>query len=181
MKRVSAILILSLFSFNCFAQSGAVAKPFSIGGGTYGSAIASDDFSNDIEFSGVAFSFGYAFTNQFAFRGTYFTLDEDTLPELESRGFDLNFYLGANLATPGFKAYVGGGLFKDEWSIGGGKESFSGLQLSGGLGYNWESVSLDFLLNIRDASDYEDFINEGSFYQADVGVATGSLLVSVRF
>ena len=61
MKRISVILIFLLFSFNCFAQAGAVAKPFSIGGGTYGSAIASDDFSNDIEFSGIAFSFGYAF------------------------------------------------------------------------------------------------------------------------
>ena len=72
-------------------------------------------------------------------------------------------------------------MFKDEWSASEGKESFNGLQLSGGLGYNWESVSLDFLLNIRDSSDYEDFINEGSFFKADVGVATGALLVSVRF
>ncbi len=181
MKRISFILLFSLFSFNCLAQAGNVAKPFSIGGGTYGSTMASDDFSNDIEFSGIALSFAYAFTDQLAFRGTYFNLDEDTQPELESRGFDLNLYIGANLATPGFKAYVGGGVFKDEWSVGSSKESFNGLQLSGGLGYNWESVSLDFVLNIRDASDYEDFINDGSFINADVGVATGSLLVSYRF
>jgi len=54
---------------------------------------------------------------------------------------------------------------------------FSGLMLGGGIGYNWNPVSLEFWVNFRDASDYEDFGGGG----VDVTVASGGLGLSARF
>jgi len=180
-KHILSILIFSLFSFNAAAEDIPVDKPFSLGTGFYRSILDSDDFIDEIEFTGIAFSFGYAFTDQFAFRGTYFSLEEVDFSELESKGFDLNLYLGTGLASQGVKAYVGGGLYKDEFSIGSDSDSFSGLQLSGGVGYNWESISIDFILNIRETSDYEDSINEDLSFDIDITAVSGSLLLSLRF
>lgn len=54
---------------------------------------------------------------------------------------------------------------------------FNGLMLGGGIGYNWNPVSLEFWINFRDASDYEDFGGGG----VDVSVASGGLGLSARF
>jgi hypothetical protein len=180
-SRIISVLTLLLLSFSSVADDAPVDKPFSLGAGFYRSILASDDFIDEVEFTGVAFSFGYAFTDQLAFRGTYFALEEVDFSELESKGFDLNLYLGTGLASQGVKAYVGGGLYKDKFSIGSNSESFSGLQLSGGVGYNWESISIDFILNIRETSDYEDFFNEGLPFDVDISAVSGALLLSLRF
>ena len=183
MKHISFLLALSLISFNAFSASGGgVAKPFSIGVGTYRSVIAYDNSQAvDDELSGGALSFGYAVSDQFALKATYFSLEHDDNSSIKSTGYDLLAYLGTSLATPGFKAYIGGGYFSDEWELASFRKKFSGLQLSGGLGYNWDMVALDFILGIRDASDYEDFVNANSFVQVSAVAVTGSLQLSFRF
>ena len=190
MKYLSCLsLLLSssvLLSFSSYVaandsanNSTAVEKPLSVGIGTYASILDFDDsFISDLEFSGIAITVGYAFSDQFMLRGTYFSLEEDDFSEIESSGIDLLAYLGTGLTGHGFKAYIGGGVFKDEIEISGlGSESFSGLQLSGGIGYNWDAVSLDLVLAIRDPSDYEDDLN-GS---VDITAVSSSLLLSARF
>ena len=138
MKHLFSFLILSI-SFNAFADLDNE-KPFSLGIGTYRSVIATDNsFYADDELSGLAFTFGYALSDNVAFRGTYFSLEHDDFSEIESTGIDLLAYFGTGLASEGFKAYIGGGLFTDKWEVGYFSETFDGLQLNGGLGYNWES------------------------------------------
>jgi len=185
MKHISSILLLFIFSFSAHADFNGydyVEKPFSIGIGTYASKIiAEDDSVVDAEFGGVALTITYVFSDHFSLRGNYFSLEEDTFSNLESKGFDLLAYLGTGMANQGFKAYIGGGVFKDKWTGSANSKSFNGLQLSGGFGYNWESVSLDFLINLRDASDYDDYFNEGVTNKSDVGAASGALLLSYRF
>ena len=183
MKHISFLLALSLISFNAFAASGGgTVKPFSIGVGTYNSIIAYDNSqAADDELSGGALSFGYAVSDQFALKVTYFSLEHDDNSSIESTGYDLLAYLGTSLATPGFKAYIGGGYFSDEWELRSFSKKFSGLQLSGGLGYNWDMVALDFVLGIRDASDYEDFVNANSFVQVSAAAITSSIQLSFRF
>lgn len=184
MKHVSAFLLLIPLSLNVNIASAAEAvKPFTIGIGTYASTIAYDDsLLKDDELSGLSLSFGYAVSDQFAFRGSYFSLEHDDFSDLESKGIDLLGYFGTGLATHGFKAYIGGGFFSDKWQLGPVSETFDGLQLSGGIGYNWDSVSLDFILGIRDASDYEDFANQAFPFNPVSAVAmSGSLLLSYRF
>ena len=181
MKLIPVLLLL--LSFNVYADSSDdVEKPFSIGIGTYGSVITYDqDSEEDDKLSGVSFSFAYAVSDIFALRGTYFSLDHDDLSALESKGVDLLAHVGFNLGSPGFKLYIGGGLFKDTWELGPVDKTFDGLQLSGGVGYNWDSVALDFIVNVRDASDYEDFVNDASGTNVSATAATGSLLLSFRF
>ncbi len=183
MKFLSLLVVLFLFSFNTYAASdGAAMKPFSIGLGTYRSVITYDSaVAGDDKLSGGSLSFSYAISNQLAVRGSYFSLEHDDLSALESTGYDLLVHFGMNLASPGFKAYIGGGLFSDKWEIASFSETFSGLQLSGGLGFNWDSVALDFIIGVRDASDYEDFVNSSLSYNVTATAVTGSLLLSYRF
>lgn len=183
MKQIFSLLLLLSLSVSANAGSeNATLKPFSIGVGTYRSVIAYDNaFAEDDELTGISFSFGYAVSDQIAFRGTYFSLEHDDFSDLESTGYDLLAHFGTGLATQGFKAYIGGGFFSDKWELASFSETFSGLQLNGGIGYNWESVSLDFILGIRDASDYEEFINQNTTLNVSAAAITGSLLLSYRF
>lgn len=184
MKYLPALSFLFVLSGSAMADAtNDVSKPFNIGIGTYASVIAYDDATlKDDEFSGAALSFTYAFTDQFAARATLFSLEHDDFSDITSKGYDVLGYLGTGLATHGFKAYIGGGLFKDKWEVGPFSESFSGLQLSGGVGYNWDFVSLELVLGLRSAKDYEDSFNNSIFY-SDVSAAavSSSLLLSARF
>ncbi len=183
MKNLFLLLTLSLISFNAFsASNGETMKPFSIGLGTYRTVIAYDDSrAGDDKLSGGSLSFGYAVSDQFALRATYFSLEHDDSSALESTGYDLLAYLGTSLSTPGFKAYIGGGYFSDEWKLASFSKKFSGLQLSGGIGYNWDAIALDFILGVRDSSDYEDFVNDNSLFQVSATTVTSSLQLSFRF
>lgn len=168
----------ALFTQSTFAQE--LEKKFTIGIGTYALNLSYNN-STDDEFSGFGISASYAFTDQFAVRGEYYSLDHDDFSALEASGIDLVAYLGTGLATQGFKAYIGGGLFSETWEIAGFEEDFSGLQLNGGIGYNWDVIALDFVLGIRDASEYEDFIMRTIGVNTDATAVSGSLILSARF
>ena len=58
-------------------------------------------------------------------------------------------------------------------------ESFNGLQLSGGLGYNWDAVAIDLVIGIRQVGDYDDLANTVGL-TADAAVSS-NLSVSFRF
>jgi hypothetical protein len=114
------------------------------------------------------------------FKGAYYSTEHDDFSDLEADGFDLALYLGTGLASKGFKAYVGGGIFNETWELFGAEEDFSGIQVTGGIGYNWDNIALDFIVGIRDPSDYEDFIEDNLFIDVDPAAVTGSLTLSIR-
>lgn len=174
---ILATIATLLISTSLHAQDG-VPKHWQVGLGIYSSAVSYNNTSDD-EFSGGAIAVTYAMSDNVAFRGTIFSLEHDDFSELESSGYDLVVYGGTGLLTQGFKIYGGGGLFKDTWEVFGLEEDFSGLQLSGGLGYNWDVVAIDFVIGIRSVSDYDDLANDfGS--TADAAVSS-NLSVSIRF
>lgn len=140
-------------------------------------SIVSYDVGADDEFSGGAIAVTYAASNNLAFRGAIFSLEHDDLSELESSGYDLVVYGGTGLIAQGFKVYGGVGVFKDTWEFFDVEEDFSGLQLSGGLGYNWDAVALDFVIGIRDVGDLATSVLGVS---ADTAIS-GNLSVSFRF
>lgn len=174
---------ISLFSLNLHAEQ-QQEKKFAIGIGTYVLKLAYDDpaAEGDDDFSGFAISASYAFTDNVAVKGAYYSLEHDDFSEIDVTGLDLAVVAGTGLATHGFKIYGGGGFFKETLEVSGfsGDEDFSGLQLVGGLGYNWDVISLDFSLAIRDADDYTDFINSVGG-TGDVTAVAGTLTVSARF
>ena len=175
-RTLSAITAL-LISTSLHAQGGEP-KHWQVGLGIYNSTISYDNASDD-EFSGGAISASYAVTDNLAFRGTIFSLEHDDFSEIESSGYDLVVYGGTGLLTRGFKIYGGGGLYKDTWEAFGVEKSLNGFQLNGGLGYNWDTVAIDFVIGIRDVSDYEDaLITVGAIVDA---VVSSNLSVSLRF
>ena len=183
MKSRILILLTSLLSLttnNTYAAD--EDKHLQIGIGTYALTVAydEDNFADD-DFSGTAFSLVYASTDQLAFRGAFYSVEHDDFSALEADGFDLSLVVGVGLLNQGFKIYGGGGIFNETWDLGGAEEDFSGLQITGGIGYNWNNVALDFVLSIRDPSDYENFIEDIFPIDVDPAVVTGSLMVSIRF
>jgi len=177
---VLLVLLVSLSSLN--VQADTALKKFNIGIGSYALVVGYDnDFLENDELSGFGLSGTYAFTDQFAIRGIYYSLDHDDVSGLDNNGIDLLGYFGTGLATHGFKAYIGGGIFNETWKLSSVEEDFSGLQINGGLGYNWDVVALDFVLAIRDPGDYEEFANRVTFRSIDAVAISGSLMLSARF
>lgn len=170
---VLLVSLLSLLSPNAYAEG--EQKHLNVGIGTYALTVAYDNpFIIDDDYSGTVISVFYAPTDQFAFRGGIYSTEHDSLSALENNGYDLAIYLGTGLATQGFKAYVGGGIFNETQEAFGFNKDFGGVQLSGGIGYNWDAIALDFILGIRDPGDYEDFVG------VDAAAVTGSLILSIR-
>lgn len=158
------------------------AKNFSIGFGTYALVVAynNDNYVND-ELAGLSVSASYAFSDNVGMRGTYYSLDHNDIAALDDSGYDFIAYIGDGLQSRGFKVYVGGGIFNESWEIGDNSESFRGLQISGGLGYNWDSVALDFVLSLREPGDYEDVIFNNIGDSVNAAAASGGLIISARF
>lgn len=169
-------------------------KNFSVGVSSYRTTIATS-FSgvDDVVFSGIALSASYGFTDYIGVQASLFSLESETnntLSTTQSDGYDLMLQFGTGLETAGFKGYGGLGLFKDEWSGATnytGSLSFGGIQFGGGLGYNWDNISLDAGLNFRKASEYSGFIesyviaNSSSSGTGSGIVMSSALTLSVRF
>jgi len=166
------------------AYSDTEPKSFNLGIGIYSlqvyEKLSGETYSNDSDrLNGAALSVAYMLTNKVAFRGTYYSLNRGNFPDTDASGFDALAYYGNGMAMRGFKWYIGGGYFSEEWNIMTESNSFSGLQLSGGFGYNWERYSFDMLLHMRDASDYDKHLSEPGTEISTAGVL--SMMISARF
>ncbi|MGB5583842.1 MAG: hypothetical protein WBO93_09645, partial [Gammaproteobacteria bacterium] len=83
------------------------------------------------------------------------------------------------LATQGGKWYVGGGYFNEQWEGTPGSDTFNGLQLGGGFGYNWETIALEMQLSLRDTGDYDDTLGTQTTDIDTAGVL--AVILSARF
>jgi hypothetical protein len=167
-----SITALAFLASTFIATAYADDKQFSVGGGVYNSTISADGYADD-DFSGFALTGTAAFNNYVGARLNMFWTEHDDMGYLESSGYDALLLAGYNLINEGFKVYAGAGLFSEEWEFLGYTEKFKGTQLSIGGGYNWKHVTVDFSINFRDASDYEDFLDES--------ISTTSSLLSVGY
>jgi hypothetical protein len=177
----SAILATSLiFSSTTFADESKEVKNWTVGAGVQGLTVT-NDFEDD-EFSGAIITASYAFSDSFVVRGSFHTLEHDEASDLTSDSFDVVGYWGTGLQSEGFKGYIGAGFFSDTWELDGfqGEEKFSGAVFSGGLGYSWEYVTVDFMLGARTAGDYADLI-ESVGGSGTIMAVTTSLVLSARF
>lgn len=176
-SRISLFLsLLTLFlPFNLYAEV-ETEKKINLSFGTYALTVAyADFFINDETLSGTAFSASYALSNNTAFRATIFSLTHDDFSDVDASGTDIMALFGSGFTTQGFKAYLGGGIYNESWKGPGGSISFNGIQLNGGIGYNWEVIALDLLIGLREPGDYDNQAN------ADTAVVSGSFSLSARF
>lgn len=170
----SMIALLGFSSFSANAND-EPERNFNIGLTSYVTII--DDPSSRDELSGGGLIATYAFSDRVAARANFGSLEHDSYFNIESDTSELAILLGRNLNQTGFKWYVGAGVFQDKWSVkhSDASQSFNGLLLTGGLGYNWNRVAFDFWLSMRDSSQYEM-----GGYNLD-SAATGGLAISLRF
>lgn len=151
-----------------------------VGLASYGSTVSYDSYIGEDSFSGAGVFYTGAMSNSLAFRVGLFSTDYDGdysfLNDVSASGHEISVLLGGNLQGVGAKAYLGLGVFSEEWEANNGATiDFSGSQLTLGVGYNAERVAFDLWVSVRDSSDYED--SAGS-----TATATASgLMVSARF
>jgi hypothetical protein len=182
MRQIVLILSLVFLWANANANADAAVKdsekPFTVGVSRYYSTLDAGSLGSD-DFSGFSISGAQNFTDNISVRLTYFSLEHDDIVFIDSDGYDVVIHFGTGLRSLGFKAYIGGGYFKDTVSSGQLKGSASGLQVNGGLGYNWDKIALDFILSVRDADDFQDLVSPPN--NVSVDLYSGSLLLSYRF
>lgn len=154
---------------------------FKLGVGTYGLIIADDSSSvnsHDEEFYGGAIVGTACFTKHVALRGAFYAAENDDDSKWDVSGGDLQLLLGTNFYK-GFNVFGGIGVFTETWEYDGGTiggvsvkadKDFSGAQASFGIGYSWSKVALDYVVNVRDTSDYEDFTNVDHDFAVSGGI-----------
>lgn len=156
-------------------------KQFSLGIASFSTVIQADTYygSEDDDFSGFAIFGTGAVNDNVGFRFTYANQSHEEDSNLDLTVLEGSLIAGTGLATTGFKAYGSVGIFSETLKYNGYSEEydFTGLMLGGGIGYNWNPVSLEFWINFRDGSDYEDF-GGGN---VEVVAASGGLGLSARF
>lgn len=156
--------------------------------GTYSTAIVYDSVDvEDDTLTGGHIGYARDFNDHVGLRSAYFATEHDDFPRVEASGYDVTLVAGR--LQHGFNVWGGVGLFNEEWenTESGFTEDFSGTQLQFGIGYSWTPVSLRWVMNVRDASDYQDFVNEqnsGNYYYDEVESAaavSASLNLGFRF
>ncbi|WOH36618.1 outer membrane beta-barrel protein [Thalassotalea fonticola] len=185
--KVATLTSLLLTSFVVFAEQPsnsednstqvALDKQWQVGIGTYALVLEPDDSDYDEdEFTGYNLSLTYGATDNVAIKASYYDTEHDDFSQLELSGCELQLLAGTGLASTGFKIYGSFGFYSESMEYDDIDEDFSGAQLGGGIGYNWEQVALDFTLSLRTTSDYEDFAEID-----DISAATSSLNIAYRF
>lgn len=177
-------ILTSLFSIGLLSLSAAAIaeeeRNFSVGVTTSGLTLATDGFEDD-EASGLGVTASAYFQDtgrfQLGGRATLAFMEHDDLSGLDVTTFDASLLWGQGFNAEGFKWYLSGGIFNDKWSydVTSFSENFNGLQLGGGIGYNWDRIALDGWLTARNTSSYK-------FYDlTPESVITGGISLSYRF
>lgn len=169
-----AVSILA-FSIHSMTQAEEV-KNHSVSLVSAATVVSYENTWGNTEFSGLGISFFTTLhdndSKQWAARATYAYMKYNNSSAISLHASDFSVVWGSNLNRIGFKWGVGGGLFNERLTSFRSNETFNGVQLTGGLGYNWENVSLAFWMNLRPASAYPGYVN---------AAANGGLELGYRF
>lgn len=129
--------------------------------------------------SGLGLSYTLVFSDsghrQWASRFTYASHESCCYRGVSVTALDASVLWGRNLNRQGFKWAAGGGYFYENFSYPNRQPSdvFSGLQLTGALGYNFQPFSLDFWLNFRSGDSYDTGFYYGAESALNVGISAG--------
>ena len=138
-------------------------------------------YEADDGFSGLGFYVQGAVNDNFGVRFVSSTQNYEEDDSIQFRSLDYLVVLGSGLIKTGLKAYGLFGMYNDSLYLSNTKlESFYGLQVGGGIGYNWEPISVDFWLAYRQISDYADFY-EDNFGTSVSSISSAGLSFGLRF
>ncbi|MCK0164919.1 outer membrane beta-barrel protein [Marinobacter sp. S6332] len=180
-KKAICMAVLATASAQTVAAEPVEEKHFSLGIASFATIISVEIPYYGTErddFSGFGLFGTGAVNDNLGFRLSYAKQSLDDNSDLKLDVVEGSLLAGTGLATTGFKAYGSFGFYSETLKANGASEEldFSGAMFGGGVGYNWNPVSLEFWINFRSTSDYED-LSGG----ADVTAASGGLGLSARF
>lgn len=134
--------------------------------------------TEDDEFAGLGLYGTLTLNNAAALRLTLAEQEHEKYDNLELTVTELSLLIGGGLQNPGAKLYGSIGYFSESLGASGRSDeySFSGLMVGAGVGYSWEVVTMDLWFNIRDSSDYDDFVGP----YVDATAASAGLGVAMR-
>ena len=174
------LMILLVLQTAFFTVTATEPKKFNLGAGYYSLQLYDEAYSYDSDrFNGISLSASYMFTNRVALRANYYMLRQGDFAYDDADGWEVLALFGNGLATQGGKWYVGAGYFNEQWQASSGSDSFNGLQLGGGFGYNWETIALEMQLTFRNTGDYDDTLGTQNTDIISAGVL--AVLLSTRF
>ncbi|HKJ88552.1 MAG TPA: hypothetical protein VKA48_08590 [Gammaproteobacteria bacterium] len=181
MRQVSWLLIATILACGAGTAQAGAQNQISIGSKSLTIAYSDSTNSTNDDLSGLELSYTRGIGDIAGGRIGYYRLTHRDDSNLKASGLDLKFLLGKNIARQGFKAYGGLGYFDETWERGSYSHDFSGLSLFGGIGYNGSRLALDFLVELRDASDYQKYVNRYRVNSVTASAASASLNLGVRF
>jgi len=137
--------------------------------------------NDSLTYSGYNLFYQYGITDHFAARLNIYSLDtarDDRkyfLEKTDVRGLEGQFLLSSNTNKNGWKFYLGGIFFIENWDNNSlnspfpipNKNEYQGIGGVFGLGYNFQQISIDFAISIRSKSEYDisklDSASSGGF------------------
>ncbi|MBA3981140.1 MAG: hypothetical protein C0462_11120 [Alcanivorax sp.] len=178
MKNYFYFVLLAFVTPSAFAE---IDRPWEVGGALYSTIVDNNlaAFDED-KFSGFALQGTYIINRNVSFRGFFASQSHDDV-SIRSRITEVSALFGGGFGREGWKGFVGPTIFRDSWSGSGISQTFSGLGMQFGFGYNWESLALDLTWTIRDSSDYDDFYSDTFGSSIDTDVISFALGLSARF
>lgn len=180
---LTSLTITSILTFSAssYAENSNAIKKWGVGVGI--AALVLDSEKNrDFKFSGGALTATYFVSDNVAIKSQYYALNHSTYRGVKISGgglsgIDISAYYGTGLTTKGFKMYLGGGLYNETIKFSGKDASFNGVQIVGGIGYNWDTISLDMTLSARSTGDYEDTLTA----LGEISTSSSDLILTYRF
>jgi len=177
-KSLVVLAIIAATSVSGAALADVQERKFSVGVSSYATSVDFPQGTDDASGIGLTATavFNTLGVGHLGLMANYAAMEHDQVNAIDVTNVDASLIWGKNLATEGFKFYVGGGFFSEKWEAGNLlNETFSGVQLTGGIGYNFDRIALDLFVNARPGSGYKF---QGT--EAD-GAATAGLSISYRF
>lgn len=170
-----AMISASLTSANAFANDNE--SKFSVGVSSFATSVDIGGGTDDASGLGITATavFNELGKGHLGIMANYAAMEHDQLSNLDVNNLDASIIWGSNLTQYGFKFYVGGGFFNEKWSTTGFSETFSGAQITGGVGYNFERFAVDLSVNARNPGAYDFGGMDGE------AAATAALSISYRF
>ncbi|TDO99449.1 outer membrane beta-barrel protein [Marinomonas balearica] len=189
MKKLTSILLCSISAMPVFAS-----ESLQLGIG-YSSLSVLDsrsqiDYTDTVD--SVHLAAKYVFNDNVAVSGMYriasdseceTSFDTDcTDPAFEVSGIDINVLLGANLDNKrALYGYTGLGIYSETWDYNNGQveDTFRGLQIPFGIGYNFGVVALEAEYLMRLTGDYENGLS--NYFSDDISAGLFSARALVSF
>jgi hypothetical protein len=169
--RTNTIIFTFLTFFILSSPAQADDNKFNVGIGSY--ALSITDQIATQTFSGAALILGYTINDYVAVNSHIYSLKDDFNQSMD--GYDIALRLGK--FTPGFNAFVQGGIFSETLSssTSSATRDFSVTFLGFVAGYKWDKVGIELDVSRRAIKDYQGTST------ANIDAATSSLSISYLF